>query len=375
MLTKRPTTSIADIRRLAGRLSGRDVPKLLVFAENLEAVRKAAAISSELALRAVRVDVGLGDTMDVLDGSRREADRSTHGDDLLALESVAALHTDAATFEPWLRDVLRVQASGDGVLLSTIHKIKGREWDYVVLFGASSGLLPHRLSDDVEGERRVFHVAITRARRQVLVLAGADSPSPFVAELDGTRPREPLQSRSGRSQPVRPKPDNSRGRGTPEGQRQGRRSSAAPPVPRLPTMRAAVGLELEHGGYHGTVVEIADDEARLQVGSVRLPVPFGADILVSGVRMTLVAPDGGLGTTLLPPAEAEAALRAWRSAAAKQAKVPAYVLLHDRELAIIASHSPRTLAELARCPGMGPVRLERWGDEIIAVLDRAQQND
>ena len=71
--------------------------------------------------------------------------------------------------------------------LSTIHKIKGREWEHVIVYGASKGLFPHRLSDDEEGERRVFHVALTRAIRQVLVLADAQEPSPFVAELDGSR--------------------------------------------------------------------------------------------------------------------------------------------------------------------------------------------
>jgi DNA helicase-2/ATP-dependent DNA helicase PcrA len=59
------------------------------------------------------------------------------------------------------------------VLLSTVHRIKGKEWDRVIVFGATQGLLPHRLGDDEEGERRVFHVALTRARHQVAVLADA----------------------------------------------------------------------------------------------------------------------------------------------------------------------------------------------------------
>ena len=65
----------------------------------------------------------------------------------------------------------------------------------------------------------------------------------------------------------------------------------------------------------------------------------------------------------------EAALRAWRSEAAKRASVPAYVVLNDSELAGIAARRPTTLAELARCKGMGPVRLERWGDELLAALN------
>ncbi|MFZ0249547.1 MAG: HRDC domain-containing protein, partial [Acidimicrobiales bacterium] len=65
------------------------------------------------------------------------------------------------------------------------------------------------------------------------------------------------------------------------------------------------------------------------------------------------------------------ALREWRSEAAKQASVPAYVVLNDSELAGIAMVRPRTLRELARCKGIGPVRLERWGDELLAVLESA----
>jgi len=106
MVTERPWTSVEDIRRLAGRLSGRDVPKLERYADDLGRVVAATGRSTAAALRAIRTGVGLGDTMDVLDSSRREADRSTHADDLAALESVAALHPDAATFEAWLRGVL-----------------------------------------------------------------------------------------------------------------------------------------------------------------------------------------------------------------------------------------------------------------------------
>ncbi len=189
MVTKGRTTSVADIRRLAGRLSGRDVPKLQAYADDLETVAEAATRSTAAALRAVRVGIGLDATLDTLDASRAGADRSTHADDLAALESLAPFHPDAATFAHWLREVLgRPTPPGPAVELSTVHRIKGKEWDHVLVVGASAGLFPHRLSDDVEGERRVFHVALTRAGTQVVVLADADAPSPFVAELDGTAP-------------------------------------------------------------------------------------------------------------------------------------------------------------------------------------------
>ena len=210
MVTERGTTSVTDVRRLANRLSGRDVPKLLAYADALDAVAAACSNSTAAVVRAIRVQVGLGETMDVLDSSRREADRSTHTDDLVALEAVAGLHPDAATFEAWLRELLaRPPCSGPGVLLSTIHKIKGREWEHVIVYGASEGLLPHRLSEDEEGERRVFHVALTRALRQVVVLADAAGPSPFVAELDGSRPHHPIDVGHKGSRPDRERGDRS----------------------------------------------------------------------------------------------------------------------------------------------------------------------
>ncbi len=204
MLTKRGWSSVSDVRGLASRLSGRDVSKLLSYADDLEAVAEACRESTAAALRTVREEIGLDESMDVLDSSRREADRSTHADDLLALESVASLHPETATFETWLRELLtRPQLRGDVVLLSTIHKMKGREWDRVIVFGASEGLLPHRLSDDEEGERRVFHVAITRARRQAVILADVEAPSVFLDELEGQRrrggrPNEHVSSRGTR---------------------------------------------------------------------------------------------------------------------------------------------------------------------------------
>ena len=376
MLSERSTTSVRDIRRLAGRLSGRDVSKLTDYADSVDAVAQACRTSSAAAVRAVRTDVGLGETMDVLDSSRREADRSTHADDLLALESLAALHPDVATFESWLRTALGARPpTGPAVHLSTVHKIKGREWEHVIVYGASKGLFPHRLSDDEEGERRVFHVALTRAIRQVLVLADTHEPSPFVAELDGSRAHTPVLR--ARRERAAADPSASRSatlldklRGN---TRQGRRGAGATPPrpgPTTPAVTAEVGLVLHHGGHAGTVVDVTEAAAVVEVGSARLRVPFGTEVRVEGTTRRLVSPAEADGSS--DPAEKYVqALREWRSTAAKSASVPAYVVLNDAELVGIATSRPGTLAELARCKGVGPVRLERWGDELLAVLDGA----
>jgi DNA helicase II / ATP-dependent DNA helicase PcrA len=373
MLSERSVTSVADIRRLANRLSGRDVPKLSDYADSVESVVVACRTSAASALRAIRVQVGLGETMDVLDSSRREADRSTHADDLLALESVASLHPDVATFETWLRGVLeRRPPEGPAVLLSTIHKIKGREWEHVVVYGVSKGLLPHRLSDDEEGERRVFHVAITRAIRQVLILSDADEPSAFVYEIDGSRPHNPISPArvSRRPEPLgRSATSTGKHRDRVESRRPGpRRDKGSSSRPATPVVAADVGLVIEYGGHTGSVVDLADSAAVIQVGGAQLEVPFGSDVKVQGLTVMLGDPRAEPAS----PGSAQAyegALREWRSEVAKRATVPAYVVLNDRELVGIAARRPTTLAELARCKGMGPVRLERWGDELLGVLN------
>ena len=368
MLTSRPTTSITDIRRLAGRLSGRDVPKLGTYASDLDTVVRGCRTSAAAALKAIRVEVGLGDTMDVLDSSRSEADRSTHTDDLAALESVAAMHPDVSTFEGWLRDVLS-RTTGDGplVLLSTIHRIKGREWDHVVIFDVSRGLFPHRLGNDEEGERRVFHVALTRARVQVVALADADAPSIFLSELDGTRVRPALRSadeaRVGSARTDR------RNRGAAGDKRKGARGSSVFTEVRLPAIEATLGLVVEDRGNAGTVVELAEEAAILSMGASRLRITFGSDVRVDGKSVTLVGP--GQAATAGTGA-AEKALRTWRSETASHDAVPAYVILKDAELTDIAARDPLTLAQLAKCRGIGQIRLERWGDEILAVLEAAR---
>ena len=63
-------------------------------------------------------------------------------------------------------------ADPDAVVLSTIHRAKGLEFDHVWLAGAEEGRLPHRraLAEDAEPEeRRLAYVAVTRARRTLHV--------------------------------------------------------------------------------------------------------------------------------------------------------------------------------------------------------------
>ncbi len=66
-----------------------------------------------------------------------------------------------------------------------------------------------------------------------------------------------------------------------------------------------------------------------------------------------------------------AALKAWRRERARADGVPAFVVFHDRTLEEIARRRPRDERGLAGVPGIGPTKLERYGEELLATLARA----
>ena len=83
------------------------------------------------------------------------------------------------------------KAPKNAVVLSTIHSAKGLEWDAVFMAGVEDGVLPHANSDDIEEERRVTYVGMTRARRRLGITYSAERygdtsrPSPFLFEIAG----------------------------------------------------------------------------------------------------------------------------------------------------------------------------------------------
>ena len=65
---------------------------------------------------------------------------------------------------------------GEALNLATLHATKGLEWPWVAVAGCEEGILPHSQSlsdDDVEEERRLFYVGVTRAQRQLTLTASA----------------------------------------------------------------------------------------------------------------------------------------------------------------------------------------------------------
>jgi ATP-dependent DNA helicase RecQ len=61
-------------------------------------------------------------------------------------------------------------------------------------------------------------------------------------------------------------------------------------------------------------------------------------------------------------------LRAWRGAVAKEQGMPAYVIFHDATLRQIAAQAPATLVSLGTVSGVGAAKLEKYGEQILGVL-------
>jgi ATP-dependent DNA helicase RecQ len=64
-------------------------------------------------------------------------------------------------------------------------------------------------------------------------------------------------------------------------------------------------------------------------------------------------------------------LRALRRTIAKEQQVPAYVVFPDRTLAEMAVRHPRTITALAGIRGVGPTKLERYGERFLTILRAA----
>lgn len=78
-------------------------------------------------------------------------------------------------------DVRTMKKSGH-VCLCTIHKSKGLEWEYVFLTNASDDLIPKlKTPKSIEEDRRLFYVAVTRAKSQLHITYTANQLAPFVS--------------------------------------------------------------------------------------------------------------------------------------------------------------------------------------------------
>ena len=140
----------------------------------------------------------------------------------------------------------------------------------------------------------------------------------------------------------------------------------------LPFRRAAEGEPLK------------EERRLLYVGITRaktnLFITWPAD---GGRPSRFLAEVGGLPTAAIPRTATRAApigkegqewsglagaLRRWRLERARADGVPAFVVFDDKTLLEIAKRQPETPAELISTPGIGMAKLERYGDDIIRVV-------
>lgn len=231
---------------------------------------------------------------------------------LLALVERLVADDAALTLADIVADLDRRTAAGQetadpagAVTLLTIHRAKGLEFDAVFLVALEEGLLPisyAKADEEVEDERRLLYVGVTRARRH-LHLSWARSRTGFRGKATARRPSRLIHNL---------------GEGAPVAGAKGGTAGA------------------KRGG--------------------------GAAGRKRGEPTALDDVDPDLAE----------ALRGWRRDRAKADAVPAFVVCNDRTLAEIATRLPRSPEDLLAVHGFGPAKLERYGEEVLALLrDRA----
>jgi len=69
------------------------------------------------------------------------------------------------------------------ITASTIHRFKGKEDEHIIIIGVNDKNIPHKRSPDLEEERRLLYVAMTRTKGSVDLFFNYNAPSPFLAEM------------------------------------------------------------------------------------------------------------------------------------------------------------------------------------------------
>ncbi|MFE1439283.1 ATP-dependent DNA helicase UvrD2 [Streptomyces sp. NPDC058739] len=215
-----------------------------------------------------------------------------------------------------------------GVTLASLHSAKGLEWDVVFLVGVAEGMMPityARTDEQIEEERRLLYVGITRARERLHV-SWALSRSP------GLRPnRRPSRFLDG----LRP------GTGTAVG----RAGSGT-----------AGGVERGFAGAARAVPR------RTQRTPARCRV-CGRTLTDAGEMKLMRCEDC--------PSDMDEALyerlHEWREVQALRSGQPAFCVFTDKTLMAIAEAAPAGPVELARIPGVLTRKLDRYGADVLAI--------
>lgn len=212
---------------------------LVKFVELIERCRSMApTMSIKDLLLHVLEESGYYERLEALD----ELERESRGQNLGQLVSGIAQYEEErealedgkrATLASYLEDVALLtdvdlwKEEQDRIPLMTVHAAKGLEFEVVFVVGMEEGLFPYRGREgdqDVEEERRLFYVALTRAAKQVYLLHSGMrrqygqvmecTVSPFLGELDpsvvrteGRRSRRSFQQAyAGKRQPEQTAP-------------------------------------------------------------------------------------------------------------------------------------------------------------------------
>ncbi len=197
----------------------------------------------------------------------------------------------------------------EGVTLASLHAAKGLEWDAVFLVGLTEGMMPiiyAETDDQVEEERRLFYVGVTRAREH-LVMSWSLARSP-----GGRKTRKPSRFLDG----LRPASPS-----TP-----GRRDRRKGGVVRCRVCSDALTDAVERKLGRCLDCPSTYDEALLE------------------------------------------RLREWRRLTAREQKVPAYVIFTDATLQAIAEQEPGSVSRLSAVSGVGSVKLDRYGEAVLALV-------
>jgi len=207
-----------------------------------------------------------------------------------------------------------------GVTLATIHAAKGLEWDAVVVAGCAEGSIPHAQSSSPEAlaeERRLFYVAVTRARSRLLVTWSRSRQPGGRATRQRSRFLDTLVAGEGH-EGVTPRASVRRGRGSKAASRSG------------PAACRSCGRSLVTGA----------ERARMRC---RTCPPTASEVTIDR-------------------------LRAWRLERARERDVPAYVIFTDATMEALAETLPRDSEALLAISGIGPDKVDRYGDALLDLL-------
>ena len=254
----------------------------------------------------------------------------------------------------------RSGAEATGVHLLTYHRAKGLEFEAVFLPRVEERELPIRQAKTAEAvaeERRLLYVGMTRAKRW-LALTWSGRPSRFLEELGVASAASPERRRPADAD-------------LPEAVRALKAWRLAQARARdVPAYVVFTDRALE--AIVRRAPRTADELAAVPgIGQAKVD-EYGGEF-VDAVRTACA--EGPVAVDLTPAPRPQPpddpvyrALAVWRLERATRDGVPAFLVFGNRALEAIAEARPTTLDELARVPGVGPAKLERYGEEVLAEL-------